>query len=340
MCESLLVAKATVESRVKKLKVAILHDCMRSPDVDKTQRYLEGFSRFSHHVITHIPASLEFWNKTTEEISELVDFSHFDVVIVDFSVRLSWIDPFEAALIGLLQSFGGLKVLFDSFNNESLEPLRIWIERINFDVVYTTAVSASLNKCYPTYRFPSIDFMPIAINAIDEGGKKSNLPEKDCDAHAEFVLSEEVACREFIKVLDEMLERRVIVRNSGDFLIGLFSVSGSESLFQVLPILPLGVATKTHPFGRVMSLDELAGAVRATQPAKLGGRLGGAAPIPDRMPSWICRAVARFGRRGLSWVDALRAQDGFIRRLAQRCWRSLTPSMRIRLLQIINLDRR
>lgn len=168
MCEALLETKTILSSTRKKLRVAMLYDCMISMHVSTIREHLEAFDRYSHHAVTYIPATPEFWSRPAEEIQKLVDFSIFDVVVIHFSTRLSVREHFDEGVAKVFESFNGLKVLFIQDEYEGTEIARAWMDRLEFDIVYTCVPQDGLNLVYPPYRFPATEFLPTLTGYVPE----------------------------------------------------------------------------------------------------------------------------------------------------------------------------
>lgn len=168
MCEALLEAKAALSNTRKKLRVAMLYDCMISMHVSTIREHLEAFDRYSHHSVTYIPATPEFWSRPADEIQELVDLSVFDVAVIHFSTRLSVHEHFDEGLARAFEAFNGLKVLFIQDEYEGTEIARAWMDRLKFDIVYTCVPQDSLDLVYPSYRFPTTEFLPTLTGYVPE----------------------------------------------------------------------------------------------------------------------------------------------------------------------------
>lgn len=168
MCEALLEAKAALSNTRKKLRVAMLYDCMISMHVSTIREHLEAFDRYSHHDVTYIPATPEFWNRPADEIQELLDLSVFDVAVIHFSTRLSVREHFDEGLARAFEHFNGLKVLFIQDEYEGTEIARAWMDRLSFDIVYTCVPQDGLDMVYPPYRFPATEFLSTLTGYVPE----------------------------------------------------------------------------------------------------------------------------------------------------------------------------
>lgn len=141
------------------LNMAILYD----PDschVRTVKEHLKAFQRYSTHDVTLLPAA-NLWGITSLiEVSGEVDFSVFDVVVVHYSIRLSKRHHLVENLAISLESFHGLKVLFIQDECKFVECARAWMDRLEFDLVYTCVPISQRELVYPSFRFPATDFLP------------------------------------------------------------------------------------------------------------------------------------------------------------------------------------
>jgi len=168
MSQSLLETRAILAESRKRLKVAVLYDCMISMHVSTIREHLEAFDKYSYHAITYVPATPEFWKRSAYEVVGLVDFSVFDVVIIHYSIRLSVLNHLDNGLAQVLEKYNGLKVLFIQDEYEGTEIARSWMDKLKFDVVYTCVPQEGLEYVYPSYRFPVTEFLPTLTGYVPE----------------------------------------------------------------------------------------------------------------------------------------------------------------------------
>lgn len=159
MCLKLKKAVAHKKKEKKNLRVAILYDSVRSLHVDTIKSHLEAFGQYSSHTITYVPATASFWNLPPERTPQFVDFAFFDVVVVHYSVRLSVWDHLDQGIASSLESFNGFKVLFVQDEYEGTEITRQWMDRLQFNLVYTCIPEDDRELVYPSYRYPSTIFL-------------------------------------------------------------------------------------------------------------------------------------------------------------------------------------
>ncbi len=168
MCRHLLEACKAMDIQKKSLKLALLYDSVGSIHVSTIQQHLDAFGKHSNHLVTYVPATPSFWNLPPEKIQCIVDFSYFDVVVVHYSVRLSIKEHLDEGLARMLESYNGFKVLFIQDEYEGTEIARQWMERLQFDLVYTCVPDSGREHVYPSYRFPGTDFLPTLTGYIPE----------------------------------------------------------------------------------------------------------------------------------------------------------------------------
>ena len=149
------------------LNVALLFD-PASCHVGTIEEHLRAFQRFSSHDVTFLPATNLWGVSSAIETVGAIDFSIFDVVIVHYSIRVSRPHHLVENLAAALESFRGLKVLFIQDEYESIECARSWMDRLNFDLVYTCVPLDQREDVYPAYRFPGTDFRPTLTGYVPE----------------------------------------------------------------------------------------------------------------------------------------------------------------------------
>jgi glycosyltransferase involved in cell wall biosynthesis len=168
MTQRLLETKKVMLHSRKKLNVAMLYDSMFSMHVRTIREHLEAFEKFSHHSVTYISATPEFWNRASSEVLDMVNFSIFDAVFIHYSTRISVLNHFDEGLAQALEKYHGLKVLFIQDEYEGTEIARSWMDRLKFDVVYTCVPEDEVERVYPAYRFPATEFLPTLTGYVPE----------------------------------------------------------------------------------------------------------------------------------------------------------------------------
>lgn len=168
MCRHLLKAHQAVAIQKKSLKLAVLYDSVDSLHVSTIHQHLDAFGKYSSHAVTYVPAHPLFWNLPPEKVQTIVDFSYFDVVVIHYSVRLSAKQYLDEGLARALESFNGLKVLFIQDEYEGTEIARQWMDRLQFNLVYTCVPESSREQVYPSYRFPGTEFLQTLTGYVPE----------------------------------------------------------------------------------------------------------------------------------------------------------------------------
>lgn len=168
MASALLQASQATRNRPRKLRVAVLYDCMISLHVNTLREHLEAFEKYSRHTIEYIPATSTFWAQPPEDVIGQLDLSIFDVAVVHYSIRLSVPNHLDEGVARALEHFHGLKVLFIQDEYEGTETARAWMERLSFDIVYTCVPEDGLSSVYPPYRFPATEFLPTLTGYVPE----------------------------------------------------------------------------------------------------------------------------------------------------------------------------
>jgi len=167
--EEQLVHSYSISKRAEKsLRVLMLYDSVRSVHVNTIREHLESFQKYSRHEITYLSATPEFWGAYANKVDALVDLSVFDVAIVHYSTRVSVREGLDKGIARALSSFNGLKVLFLQDEYEGTEIAREWMDQIRFNIVYTCIPKEHIEKVYPSYRFPTTDFLPTLTGYVPE----------------------------------------------------------------------------------------------------------------------------------------------------------------------------
>ena len=151
-----------------KLRVAVIYDSMISMHVSTIAEHLSAFEAYSDHEIIYVPGTKGFWHASEVELSKELDFTIFDVVLVHYSIRLSVLDHLDPGVARAIECFAGAKILFIQDEYEGTETARRWMERLQFNVVYTCVPLANLDEVYPSYRFPGTTFLPTLTGYVPE----------------------------------------------------------------------------------------------------------------------------------------------------------------------------
>ncbi len=155
-----------LSTKRKLLNVLVLYDD-RSTFVSTIREHLEAFQKYSRYNIYYLPATSNL-ALDGAPTPEQYDFSIFDVVIIHYSVRLSLVDHLNEVLANSLERYYGLKVLFIQDEYDRTETARCWLDRLQFDIVYTCVPEEGLHHVYPPHRFPSTSFLPTLTGYVPE----------------------------------------------------------------------------------------------------------------------------------------------------------------------------
>lgn len=169
-------------STPSRLNVAMLYD-ERETYISTIHEYLDAFRKYSRHATYFVPAT-GVWPIPLDDFRRQIDLSLFDVVILNFSVRLCDQNAFSEGLAAQLESHWGLKALFIQDEYEYTETARKWMDRIGFDVVFTCVPESGREFVYPSSRFPTTDFLSVLTGYVPENLSLDRyalpLPERDC----------------------------------------------------------------------------------------------------------------------------------------------------------------
>ena len=158
MSKALLNAHGDTRSIKRKLRVAVLYDSA-STHVGTIKEHLESFDLYSKNRIDYMPATSAYWGLSATDESKYVSFEGYDAVILHYSVRLSIKDHLSPNIVHALLRFHGVKVLFIQDEYEGVEIARQWLDRLQFNIVYTCVPLDEVDKVYPKYRYPGTKFL-------------------------------------------------------------------------------------------------------------------------------------------------------------------------------------
>lgn len=165
----LLKMMKEVRSRmlISRFRIAVLYDS-NSTHIPTIKEYLEAFKEYSGHEVLFIPASSTYWEYSSDQH---IDLSIFDVVIIHYSIRLSLTWHLSVKVAEALKVYQGLKLLFIQDEYEGTETARCFMDDFNFDIVYTCIPPEYIDKIYPSYRYPSTQFVQVLTGYVS----KNNL---------------------------------------------------------------------------------------------------------------------------------------------------------------------
>jgi glycosyltransferase involved in cell wall biosynthesis len=166
LCEELVVRRNAAAGNNGTLNMAVLYDD-RWMHINTIREHVEAFRKYSRHTTYFVPVT-GAWPLPTEKLRREIDLSLFDVLIVHYSVRLSLPDHLSEKFAHQIERHMGLKVLFIQDEYESTETARGWMERLQFDIVYTCVPSESRELVYPSRRFVATDFLQTLTGYVPE----------------------------------------------------------------------------------------------------------------------------------------------------------------------------
>lgn len=149
----------------QRLNIAILYDDASNFTPTITE-HLESFRKYSHNVVNYVSVTNK-WTTPKNE-SPKIDLSIYDVLIVHYGVRLSLPDHLLDGFAVQIERHRGLKILFIQDEYDLTETARQWMERLQFDIVYTCIPKEYVESVYPKYRFPATDFLQTLTGFVPE----------------------------------------------------------------------------------------------------------------------------------------------------------------------------
>lgn len=139
-----------------KKNIIVLYD-ERSTYTSTVKEHLYAFKEFSRHHIFYAPASNLYWPYDTGFTEEFRkepsknskwDFSAFDVLILHYSIRVSFLDYVAPQVAAAIRNFTGKKVLFLQDEYENVNTARANIDQLGFDAIFTCVPQHALEYVY------------------------------------------------------------------------------------------------------------------------------------------------------------------------------------------------
>lgn len=150
------------------LNIAVLYDD-QATHISTVYEHLASFRKYSKHNIYYLPASQYTpLAKTKQSIGNTVNLSMFDVLIEHYSIRLSLPDHLDEVLAQQIASFDGLKILFIQDEYDTTNTARAWLDRLQYDIVYTCVPKEWRDMIYPQARYPKTRFLSTLTGYMPE----------------------------------------------------------------------------------------------------------------------------------------------------------------------------
>lgn len=165
MSAELVKVRNALSARPKCLNAVLLYSEAETR-ISTIYEHIDAFKKYSVHDFQFMPAVGRPYN--IDEIAHEFDLSIFDVLILHYSVRLSLPDHLSEVLAKKIERFRGLKILFIQDEYEGTETARCWMDRLNFQIVYTCVPANSREQVYPSSRYPTTEFLPTLTGYVAE----------------------------------------------------------------------------------------------------------------------------------------------------------------------------
>lgn len=167
-----------IEKKIRKKKAVLFYDHL-STHVATIKEHLMSFDNYSNCEVFFFPGNEVFWmgkhhmNGTVqyeakESILKYLSINDFDIAILHYSLRTSLKGHISNTLTDVLSEFRGLKIGFIQDEYEGIENTRTVMDKINFDIIYSTIPQKFINKVYPKYRYPNTDFIHTLTGYVPE----------------------------------------------------------------------------------------------------------------------------------------------------------------------------
>jgi hypothetical protein len=128
--------------------------------VSTTAEYLESIAKYCNMEVryAHVTngAKLDF------------DLNEFDAVFQSYCVRLPVDNYVSADYLEKLKAFRGVKMLAAQDEYEDTNKLKSAIKNIGYDVFFTNAAGAMIEKLYPRIEFPKTEFVTVLTGYVPE----------------------------------------------------------------------------------------------------------------------------------------------------------------------------
>ena len=164
--DALLSARSLATGRKRSLNMAILYDD-RSLHISTIREHVEAFRKYSRHVVYFVPVTGQ-WPLAADTLRRQIDLSLFDVLVLHYSVRTSLADHLSEEFALQIERHPGIKILFVQDEYDSTETTRRWMDRLRFDIIYTTVPPEGREYVYPRERFPDTAFIPTLTGYVPE----------------------------------------------------------------------------------------------------------------------------------------------------------------------------
>jgi glycosyltransferase involved in cell wall biosynthesis len=153
-----LLAREPSRQRAK-LNVLVLYSC-GSTYTPTVLEYLSSFARFSAHHVTFADAVIE--------APTYYDMSHFDVIVVHYSVRLTLEQFISPAVVQGIKASGAFRILTIQDEYDEVGRVRNWIGELGFHAILTCIPDGQAEQIYPRERFPGTELIPILTGYVPE----------------------------------------------------------------------------------------------------------------------------------------------------------------------------
>lgn len=167
MSATLVNERKAVLAKSKCLNAVMLYDD-RSMHISTIHEHISAFKKYSSNNFQFMPAVAHGWSCSDEELSQQINLSIFDVLVVHYSVRVSTPNHLSEPVAKEIERFRGLKILFIQDEYDTPETTRKWMDRLHFDIVYSCIPPKSLELVYPTARYPTTEFLPTLTGYVPE----------------------------------------------------------------------------------------------------------------------------------------------------------------------------
>lgn len=139
------------------VNVLILYDATQTY-VKTTLEYLDSFQLFSKYNISYAAA--------VAQQQYYLEYENYDVIILHYSIRLSFDWHMPKAVAAKLAAFKGLKLAFVQDEYDHTEMIWHHIKTLGINILFTCVPEASINQVYPQQQFPDTTFISVLTGYV------------------------------------------------------------------------------------------------------------------------------------------------------------------------------
>jgi len=127
---------------------------------DTVYQHIASFGKYSQHATHYVHQ-----DPTT---TFATDLSAFDAVCIHYSIRMPF-DQLSPSTVEALRCYDGLKFLFMQDEYDFTHRAWYWIRELGIKLVFTVVPEQSVDRIYPSHRFPNTCFCSVLTGYVPDG---------------------------------------------------------------------------------------------------------------------------------------------------------------------------